>query len=615
VVAEGTWIDDPNNSSPPPSTVDGYIRLPIEDGNALDEEGYDGSISRPYILGLDNKAYEVRTLTVSNVAARLYYGGGPYPVLNLSNTSYAIPSLVIGDSAGAGYAQLELDENTRLQSFGFADIGAPAIPGLVAEGVLFVNQGAAWFHDGLISIGAGGGAGHLHILGEVSGGLSGRQPNVFVSRNHVTRGLEAPVFPQLWIPSPGRLFANELVVEGNTQASGAVSAELVQIRNGGLGGFGNLDTGVLEVGNAGIGTAYISGFADHVIVGRDEGGNGTLRFGAATIGSPDNGYYVSALELGLNGGIALVDGGGAVVNGATRMADMGGTVSLQVTGGREFIGNGQIRAAIYPDYAGGSNRADILVEGEGSRLAAQELWLAANENTQFYGGMGPGAAGTASLTVRNGGLVEIGGRTDVVTFSSPFGSHTTTNYTPGLLVAGVDSVISGDGTIRVTNPDPASDGQGTLHSFGTLSPGNSPGWLTIDGDLSLAGAWSDPGGRLRIELGGSEPGTGYDVLEVSGDLDLTGAILELFLWGDFDPDGAVSFDFLRVHGAIHGGFAALQDHTGWGLSLSDLQFGTNGIGFNVDPSGGASPVPVPPSLLLWASALVTLAGYGRRRAG
>ncbi len=52
---------------------------------------------------------------------------------------------------------------------------------------------------------------------------------------------------------------------------------------------------------------------------------------------------------------------------------------------------------------------------------------------------------------------------------------------------------------------------------GTLSPGNSPGLLEIDGDYNLATA-----GTLFIETGGSSAGTEYDQLDVTGSVTLAG---------------------------------------------------------------------------------------------
>lgn len=51
----------------------------------------------------------------------------------------------------------------------------------------------------------------------------------------------------------------------------------------------------------------------------------------------------------------------------------------------------------------------------------------------------------------------------------------------------------------------------TVNSGGTLAPGNSPGMLTIDGNLTLAS-----GSAFNVELNGTTIGTGYDNITVTG---------------------------------------------------------------------------------------------------
>ncbi len=69
-------------------------------------------------------------------------------------------------------------------------------------------------------------------------------------------------------------------------------------------------------------------------------------------------------------------------------------------------------------------------------------------------------------------------------------------------------------------------GTGTVSSLdlngGTLRPGNSPGILHLEGNLTMA-----PGAVFEAELNSPIPGSGYDQLQVSGDVSLNGATLNL----------------------------------------------------------------------------------------
>ncbi|PHZ86553.1 autotransporter outer membrane beta-barrel domain-containing protein [Paremcibacter congregatus] len=88
--------------------------------------------------------------------------------------------------------------------------------------------------------------------------------------------------------------------------------------------------------------------------------------------------------------------------------------------------------------------------------------------------------------------------------------------------------LSGTGTIT-----------GNVTNMGTISPGNSPGMLTIEGNLMMT-----EGSLLSIEAG--------DLVTVMGDASLTGSILQLA--GDVNDAGG---EFLAVTGTVEGQFSAI----------------------------------------------------------
>jgi hypothetical protein len=110
----------------------------------------------------------------------------------------------------------------------------------------------------------------------------------------------------------------------------------------------------------------------------------------------------------------------------------------------------------------------------------------------------------------------------------------------GTVTVGTRGVIGGAGTVQVPET--------VIASGGTLSPGNSPGTLTVDGDLTWLG-----GGNYNWQIHNATGlvGTGWDYLSVTGTLDLTalsaGSKFNINLWSlsAVSPDAngaAINFD-------------------------------------------------------------------------
>jgi hypothetical protein len=113
----------------------------------------------------------------------------------------------------------------------------------------------------------------------------------------------------------------------------------------------------------------------------------------------------------------------------------------------------------------------------------------------------------------------------------------------GTLTVWANGVVQGNGTLvagtRIVNG-------------GYISPGLSPGRLILDGDYEQTA-----GGRLKIELGGPDPGVSYDQFVVNGAATFDGT-LELRFINGFAPRQGDTFSFLQVGGALSNGFAAVQ---------------------------------------------------------
>jgi hypothetical protein len=86
----------------------------------------------------------------------------------------------------------------------------------------------------------------------------------------------------------------------------------------------------------------------------------------------------------------------------------------------------------------------------------------------------------------------------------------------------------------------AGDVDGNLINAARVAPGNSPGALSVGKHYTQL-----PSGSLDIELGGTTPETGYDVLSVGGDAILSGT-LNVTLVNAFTPANGNTFTFLNA---------------------------------------------------------------------
>jgi hypothetical protein len=164
---------------------------------------------------------------------------------------------------------------------------------------------------------------------------------------------------------------------------------------------------------------------------------------------------------------------------------------------------------------------------------------------------------TGSFTVQNGRNF---------TASSAFSDGGTLLVGANSTVTAPSVSVSAGGTLGGTGTV-----AGPVTNAGTLSPGFSPGLLTINGNYSQTGA-------LAIELNGTTAGTQYDQLRVNGTVSLGGP---LNLSTGFAP--AVGTQFTIVNnggtGAVTGTFA--------GLAQGALTT-AGGLYFQISYTGGAS---------------------------
>jgi hypothetical protein len=195
------------------------------------------------------------------------------------------------------------------------------------------------------------------------------------------------------------------------------------------------------------------------------------------------------------------------------------------------------------------------------------------------------------ITATNGFLVfakgALGG-TGTVT-SADIGVETGGNVTGMLTLNGVlfnrgtmdgDFIFNGD----VTNEDGAlikgnHTFNGNLSNSGTISPGHSPGTVTVNGDLTLESTANQgvvTGSDLEIEIGGPNPAD-YDEINVTGHVTLAGTLHVTFING-FTPTAGQTFHFLNA-GSMSGSFDVVTGagvtSTQGGLDIAPLEMLTS----------------------------------------
>ena len=193
-----------------------------------------------------------------------------------------------------------------------------------------------------------------------------------------------------------------------------------------------------------------------------------------------------------------------------------------------------------------------------------------------------------------------------------------TNETSGYFKSGVDGKVSTGNHGFFINKGHISGGGvvAGLTDTGTLSPGDSAGVMTIDGD------YYKRGGSHEIELGGLFDGGGdhaiteFDWIDVTGNVELAG-LLNVSLIDGFEKriNRGQVFEFLRVGGTLSGQYEGLGEGALVGnFGGQDLFITYGGMGDGGGVALFTNAVPEPTTMLIWSM----LAGLGmttrRRRA-
>jgi fibronectin-binding autotransporter adhesin len=354
-------------------------------------------------------------------------------------------------------------------------------------------------------------------------------------------------------------------------------------QTGGIVNAGNLHMGVGGGGNSG--TYNLSG--------------GSLNLSDSVYGGPS--YANGTSTLNLDGGTLTVGNGLVAVNylnigNAAGSSGFHTTASGQTTTVNNGMSIGRAGAGVFTQNGGTLGTPNLAL---GVIASGNGTYQLNGGSLNLLGGAINFGAGTGAFLDQGGAIVNLAG----INFGTGTGSLsvgtgqtlavpsiTDPAHTGAITVASgatlsspspidIESLNLNGGIVTTSSIQMRSGlihGNALIHGAliqagGTISPGNSAGIVTIDGNYTLRAA-----GQLQIELAGTLSGTQYDQLLITGSATLDGT-LQVSLLGGFAPVSGDSFDLLTTTSGVTGTFANQQLPTLAGGLVWNLSYGPNDV--------------------------------------
>ncbi len=291
--------------------------------------------------------------------------------------------------------------------------------------------------------------------------------------------------------------------------------------------------------------------------GRAREGIGTFSFDAGTVDATSIllGHSISGYgnAVGTTKGTLDIGGTASLIADTITLADEDDTVAGRDAEGRLNLTGGSLRAAVIQrgDDDGDSTGVSELNWSAGTignklggdmNISGVDVILQTAAAHPFDAEDGQTITVDSIIAGSAGGVEKQGDGTLILNADNTYTGNT--DVLAGALV--VDGSLAGgpvavaDGAMLGGNG--TIGGAVTVDDGGAVSGGASIGLLSIDSDLEVQGT-------LLAELGGTDPGTGYDQIHVTGEATIGGTV-DVDFFGGFVSEIGQSFDLLIADGGI-----------------------------------------------------------------
>lgn len=481
-----------------------------------------------------------------------------------------------------------------------------------------------------LQVGGVGGTGFMTMAGAstVNGGTTGT----------ATVGSTAGSTGTLTVGGGSSITANVIGIGGNSDSAAGGNGTAVVTGAGSVLNAAGAN-GFLSVGRGGTGSLTVTNegalAATAISIGRAEAGFGTLLVDGATVNLSGQQTVLNGaganLSVGVRGGtgVATITNGSVVTisNGGLLGAalNVGGNLSNPGGSGVLTVNNSSVNVLAAPGLAAVriGHDGNGIATFTGSTMNVGNPTASGADGALVVAGQ-PGSTGVLSLnagTVVNAGYVGVGattagpGGTGTLTLNNSTVNTTTFELGAGGLLSGDGGVINASGNVIIG---------------GTISPGNSPGRLTIDCNLITL-----PGSMLILDILGSGADFAVDHLRIGNDstFDLHALHILFNFLGSTDPNafaatGGFNLDnFLQsldlVTGDVTGLSSVFASDQTWADIVNPAEITAVSSAYDISdlrlqPDGTvnvvAVPVPEPSTWAMLALGLMTLSGLARRRA-